>query len=174
MCPESQVSRRLFFACWPDEKVRTEIVARRRLIDGMSRRRVPDHNLHLTLLFLGDQPADCVEAIGQAAESIRRSGFTFRLDHFGWFRGARVVWLGGAAAESAVAVVDDLVLSMRALGLAFDQRPFRPHVTLYRKVQCLPTFPDLPHLDWRVDHFALIESLPSRPYQVLRTWPLKV
>lgn len=49
-----QPTRRLFFACWPHEQVRGGIIQRRRLIDGLSPRRVPDHNLYLTLLFLGN------------------------------------------------------------------------------------------------------------------------
>jgi len=169
-CPE----RRLFFACWPKDKVRAEIVARRQLIDDMSPRRVPDHNLHLTLLFLGNQPGGCVEALYDAVDSLQSRGFTFNLDRFGWFRDAQVVWLGGAAGESALALVADLSSAMLGLGLDFEQRTFCPHITLYRKVSCRPILPAPPCLDWRIDHFALIESLPARPYQVLRTWPLSL
>ena len=167
-------TRRLFFACWPDEQVRAEIVERRRLIEGLSRRRVPDHNLHLTLLFLGNQPADRLPDLMDAADGLDAAGFVLQLDRFGWFPAARVAWLGGAPPGQAQALVRDLSERCGALGLSFDRRRFHPHVTLFRKVERRPVFPPAPVLDWSVDEFALIESIPSRPYQVLRTWTLRM
>lgn len=167
-------SRRLFFACWPEEGIRRQIVELRRLIDGLSPRRVPDHNLHLTLLFLGNQPAHCLPDLRHAVSGLGASAFELSLDQFGWFPGARVAWLGGPAPAVAENLVLDLSKTCRALGLQFDQRPFHPHVTLFRKVERRPTFPAVSVLRWPVSEFALIESIPSRPYQVLRTWPLKM
>jgi len=167
-------TRRLFFACWPDEQVRSEIVERRRLIDGLSPRRVPDHNLHLTLLFLGNQPAERLPQLLAAAGKLSAQAFSLRLDRFGWFAGARVAWLGGPAPAAAQALVAQLTDLAGALALTFDQRRFHPHVTLYRKVASQPAFPPPPVLAWPVREFALIESLPARPYQVLRTWPLSL
>jgi len=147
---------------------------RRRLIAGTSRRQVPDHNLHLTLLFLGNQPAGRLAAICSAADSVRNAGFMLHLDRFGWFSGARVAWLGGAANEPSAKLVDDLASLMRQLGLRFEHRAFVPHITLFRQVARQPVFPEPPPVAWSIDGFSLIESIPSRPYQVLRTWPLKL
>jgi 2'-5' RNA ligase len=167
-------TRRLFFACWPDSAMRVEIIARRQLISGTSRRQVPDHNLHLTLLFLGDQPADRLADICSAADSIRNAEFSWHLDRFGWFPGARVAWLGGVANEPSKRLVQALVSSMRSLDLKFDERAFVPHITLFRQVARQPEFPSPPTLKWPIHGFSLIESIPARPYQVLRTWPLKL
>jgi 2'-5' RNA ligase len=174
MKPAEQPTRRLFFACWPDEQVRGEIVQRRRLIDGLSPRRVPDHNLHLTLLFLGNQPAGRVPELLATTDELIAAGFLLQLDRFGWFPGARVAWLGGAVPDGARTLVGQLSDRCQALGLRFDPRRFHPHITLFRNVERRPDFPQIALLDWRVSEFAVIESLPSRPYQVLRTWPLKV
>ena len=165
-------SRRLFFACWPDEVRRQAIVERRGLIDGLSRRRVPDHNLHLTLLFLGNQPAEQLLPIQALADKISATRFDFCLDSFGWFPGARVAWLGGDPPPEAVRLVDELSIEMIGLGLKFDRRPFHPHITLFRQVKARPDLPACPDLRWPIREFALIESIPSRPYQVLRTWSL--
>jgi RNA 2',3'-cyclic 3'-phosphodiesterase len=163
-------TRRLFFACWPDDSVRREIIARRCLIDGLTRRRVPDHNLHLTLLFLGNQPADRVEEIQSVASDISAQPFCLTLDRFGWFPGARVAWLGGEAPAAAVDLVAGLSSAMRDLGLKFDPRPFHPHITVFRQVRQQPDFPMPPPLVWPINEFALVESIPSRPYQVLEKW----
>ncbi len=166
-----EVSRRLFFACWPDANLRAEIVKRRRLIEGLSPRRVPDHNLHLTLLFLGNQPAACVPSLLAAMDQVTTTAFELTLDRFGWFPGARVAWLGGHAPAAAQALVSRLSALCEQLGLQVDRRPFRPHVTLFRKVSGRPELPDPEMLVWPVREFALIESIPSRPYQVLRIQP---
>lgn len=174
MPAEQKPTRRLFFACWPDPSVRRSIIQRRRLIDGLSDRRVPDHNLHLTLLFLGDQPADRLPDIVAAADRVRAPGFVLELDRFGWFADARVAWLGGPAPDAARALVAWLGAAMAELGLGFQPREFHPHITLYRRVARRPDFPEPPALAWPISEFVLIESIPSRPYQVLRTWPLTV
>jgi len=162
--------RRLFFALWPDSDIRAGIVERREALGPISRRRVPDHNLHLTLLFLGNQPADRVSDIQHAADPIACQSCTLLLDRFGWFPGARVAWLGGDAPEALSLLVDQLKSAMESLGLRFDKRPFRPHVTLFRQVRKRPDFPAIEPLHWPVGEFCLIESIPSRPYQVLRKW----
>jgi RNA 2',3'-cyclic 3'-phosphodiesterase len=165
--------RRLFFALWPDSDTRAGIVERREMLGSISRRRVPDHNLHLTLLFLGDQPADRVSDIQLAADPVAGQFSTLMLDRLGWFPGARVAWLGGEAPAALNLLVDRLKSAMQALDLRFDQRPFRPHVTLFRQVRKRPDLPAIEPLNWPVAEFALIESTPSQPYQVLRTWSVE-
>lgn len=165
-------TRRLFFAAWPDADIRSAIVARRARLGELTRRRIPDHDLHLTLLFLGNQPANRIDQIQSFTEGISTESLTLVLDRLGWFARAQVAWLGGPAPPSALALVDRLEARMNALGLRFDRRPFRPHVTLFRRVRQRPEFPALEPLHWPVNEISLIESIPGRPYQVLRIWSL--
>lgn len=167
---QKKSTRRLFFALWPDEAIRAGIVARRERLGRLTRKRVPDQNLHLTLLFLGDQPAERVDDIQTAADQVSGQRCTLRLNRFGWFPGARVAWLGGEAPQDLVELVDGLKTAIGPLGLQFDDRPFRPHVTLFRHVRARPEFPEIDPLDWPVSDFALVESIPGQPYQVLRKW----
>ena len=165
-------TRRLFFALWPDDDIRAGIVARRERLGAVSRRRVPDHNLHLTLLFLGDQPAERVGEIEVAAGQVSGSRCMLLLDRFGWFPGARVAWLGGDAPRSLAVLAGELRETLGPLGLTFDERPFRPHVTLFRQVKQRPEFPAVEPVHWPVSEFVLVESRPGRPYQCLRRWLL--
>ena len=160
----------MFFALWPDEAIRVGIVSRRERLGRLTRQRVPDHNLHLTLLFLGDQPAERVGDIQAAAGRVSAIGCSLTLDRFGCFPGARVAWLGGEAPQELADLVDGLKAAIEPLGLRFDDRPFRPHVTLFRQVRRRPYFPEIEPLDWPIREFTLIESIPSQPYQVLRKW----
>ena len=167
-----EATRRVFFALWPSPEIRAEIVRRRQAIDGLSRRRVPDHNLHLTLLFLGDQPSERIPEIITAAENPELSGFEMVLDQLGWFARARVAWLGGHAPARGKALVTALTARADELGLAFDRRPWAPHVTLFRKVAARPNLPEIEPLVWPVQQFALIESVPGRPYEALAQFDL--
>lgn len=165
-------TRRLFFALWPDEDVRDAIIERRAALDRLNARRVPDRNLHLTLVFLGDRPRELLEDILRAAAPVPGAPFELLLDRFGHFPGAKVVWLGGEAPPAATALVDSLAGAMESIGLVVERRPWRPHVTLYRKVYRRPRFPDIAPVAWPVRDFVLVESIAGKPYRVLRSWPL--
>lgn len=170
---ESRPQRRLFFALWPSPEIRAGIIHRRKPIDGQSRKRVPDNNLHMTLLFLGDQPADRLQEIIDAVSGLRAPAFGLLLDRLGWFAGARVVWLGAQAPSAGKALVAELTARMNALGLAFDRRPWAPHVTLFRKVAERPELPAVDPLEWPVRRFVLIESIPGKPYEPLANFELE-
>jgi len=166
-------TRRLFFALWPDGPLRQAIVERRGAIENPGRRAVPVANLHLTLLFLGDQPADRVDALIDAAGQVSAPGFTLRLDRLGWFARARVAWLGGPRVAAGEQLVNALSAVTAGLELEFDRRAWVPHVTLYRDVRQAPRAGEIRPLAWPAAEFALIESISGRPYQVLRSWPLE-
>lgn len=165
-------TRRLFFALWPDSHVRNDIIRYRETLGPLSKRRVPDHNLHLTLLFLGNQPATVLKPLMDAVDGIRLSGFTQVLDCFGWFSRARVAWLGGDAPPAGLSLVQSLERVCGKLNIQFDRRPWKPHVTLFRQVRVQPEWPSLQPLQWPVEYFVLVESVPGQAYRILRRWTL--
>ncbi len=165
--------RRLFFALWPDQDTRRAIVARRKLLPEDAGDQVPDYNLHMTLLFLGECPEGSLREIQAAAGELRVPAFDLLLDRFGCFPGARVLWLGGGAPKAADELVGGLTGAMKEIVPELNRGPWRPHVTLFRKTDTRPdSLPDPEPVNWPVTGFGLVESLPGRPYQVLRTWPL--
>nr|WP_277347509.1 RNA 2',3'-cyclic phosphodiesterase [Wenzhouxiangella sp. XN79A] len=170
----------MFLALWPDTALRAAMVERTeraRLVREFGGRRVPAHNLHLTLVFLGNVAAERVDAlIDEVGQSTPPGPFTLRLDRFGTFPPARVAWLGAAPVPAALALVEMLIGVACRQGLRIDARSWRPHVTLVRGIDARPSglLPALDEpIDWAVRDFALIESIPGRPYQVLRTWPVE-
>ncbi len=169
----SEATRRLFFALWPDEHIRQGIVVRRERLGRVGRRRVPEHNLHLTLVFLGNQPADRLPEFVAAAEEIRAAGCTLELGQYGWFARARVVWLGGEAPAPLIELQAGLRRKMLGLGLRLDERPFRPHVTLFRQVSRRPPLAEPEPLAWPIRDFVLVESLQGAPYRVVQRWQLR-
>ena len=97
-------------------------------------RRLPVENLHLTLVFLGEQPRDVLEDLHHALEGLRLPPFALQLrgvESFG--SGApRSVHAGVAPSEPLAALQRKLETAARRAGVALERRRFAPHVTLAR------------------------------------------
>jgi 2'-5' RNA ligase len=93
--------------------------------------------LHLTLKFLGEQPAERLEEIQGAVAGVagRHRELVMALGGIGAFpnfRRARVVWMGVAQEPRLELLHHDVEVACDALGVEMDGRPFRPHLTLAR------------------------------------------
>jgi 2'-5' RNA ligase len=108
-----------------------------REVPGAPRWSTPDR-WHLTLLFLGDVPADRVpELIDVAAPAVAAApAMTLRLaggGRFGSLRRPQVAWAGlDGDVGPLVDLAGRLTAVARSLRLAVEDRPFRPHLTLGR------------------------------------------
>lgn len=178
--------QRLFFALWPDDALRQQLVSRSKpLVQTTRGRPVPVERLHITLVFLGDIDAsqrECVESMatgiaGNAAEDLAIPPFELTLDRFGYWSRPRVVWFGASDTPEPLALlVDRLAAGARQCGLSIDARPYRAHLTLMRKVSRAPEKTFVEPLPWPVSRFVLVRSVPvpqGVSYEVLREWPLR-
>ena len=98
----------------------------------------PEHNLHLTLKFLGETPASRVnELAGLMAEAGRGiPPFTLRIEEAGAFptlRTPRVLWIGiREPLELVRKLHQNMENALSGAGFPRDERPFHPHVTVGR------------------------------------------
>lgn len=98
---------------------------------------VREPRLHLTIKFLGEQPADRLAAIETAIAEVatRHRELTMGLSGIGAFpnfRRARVVWMGVAQEPRLELLHHDVEVACDGLGVPMEGRPFRPHLTLAR------------------------------------------
>lgn len=121
-------------------------------------------NVHLTLAFLGDQPLEKAATLEDQALTRFRAEPPLSLRAHRWLilpsaRAARVLALGLEADPRLLRLVEDLRRDLLRLGIAFDPKPFRPHITVARlrqpRVLALPV---LEPLEAAVDRVALVES----------------
>lgn len=168
---------RLFFAVWPAPQVQRalgEIAVRAQRECGG--RTVPAHNIHLTLVFLGNLPRDRVTALESVASTVQGRCFGLTIDRLEYWRRNRILWAGTSACPEALqALVARVQDALAGAEFRFDRRPYAPHVTLLRNARRAPAEERCPAVAWPVDGFALVESAPhegSRAYQVLHSWPL--
>ena len=130
---------RLFLAINLPPEVRQEIVAATAdLRDAAPHLAwVREPLLHLTLKFLGEQPAERVDdvqaAIAGVASHHRELLITLGgIGAFPNFRRARVVWMGVTREPRLELLHHDIEMVCERLGFELEGRPFRPHLTLAR------------------------------------------
>lgn len=169
---------RLFFSLWPDAQVRTQIQSFASSLSLVNARLLPEHNRHVTLAFLGNVEPATTTALIDAAGEIRIQPFSLILDSLVCWKKPKIACLTPSAyPEPLPALAAQLhALSVRC-GVRLEERAYRPHLTLARKVTAdLPDISVQP-ISWNIKEFCLIESVADESgvkYQVKVSWPLKI
>lgn len=167
---------RLFFALWPDDIVRARLTSVMDQLPERLGRRVPLRNIHITLVFLGEVTEDVAQGLLGDASKVCAEPFSLVLDHSGWWRGPRVVWLGAEAVPEPLAhLVEQISAVARSHGLQLEERPFRAHLTIARKVARHPRPIRFAPIHWQINEFCLMESTQQENgsvYDVRGRWPL--
>ena len=167
---------RLFFALWPDEAVRERLTLWSRELRAVcGGRPTRPENLHITLAFLGGVDDARVATVERAASEARPSTVSLVLDQPGYWKHNRIAWAGASAVPSQLeALVADLRGALTRAEIAFDaKKGFVSHVTLLRDAREPRAMPALDPIEWRVDGFALVQSvtLPQGSrYEARRVW----
>lgn len=165
---------RLFFALWPDAKIR------RQLIDLQSRlpaqgRSVPARRLHMTLAFLGQVRLAQLPLLRRVAARAALPHEPLLLDRLGWFEKAGAGWLGCSdVAPAWAAFARGLNTELQAAGFRHEDRPWQPHVTLYRDLRTPFGMIGFKAVQWTAESFCLVLSqhhLMGLGYTRIGTWP---
>ena len=164
--------RRVFFALWPSEATRRELLrAIRTAVRRSGGRGTPPGNLHITLAFLGPVTEAALERVIDVPP-IPSAGFSIKLDRLGFWRGSSVLWLGSRRQPAALLQLERTLWdALVAVGFERERRPYRAHVTLARKAK--PVEEAIDPVTWPVSELALVESRPGARhsvYEVLRIW----
>jgi len=128
-------------------------------------RPVRTENLHVTLAFLGSVPESRVPelaGIGRQAAGPWPSlpcSLDLAFDHLEHWRAAQLLCALPAKPPPAIsALARRLQDALAKGGFAPDLKPFRPHVTVARKVLRPGPLTGMPPVQWRFIELALIES----------------
>lgn len=141
-------------------------------------------NLHMTLTFLGDVAPLRLETLSSLLdqsllEDIPPAFVKIPLNDAGYWPDSEIIWLGSARDDEGGEVFS-LVHRLRGLanraGIRVSKRPFKPHVTLARRVSMPPPAPlALPMLLLKAQSLELYRSHlgPDGPrYEELASWAL--
>ena len=108
---------------------------------GLNIRWVPVENIHLTLKFLGDSDAACVDSVAERMDAAAGANAPFDLigrgvGGFPNLRSFRVLWVGLDGDTRRLETLQCSVESeLETLGHKKERRRFHPHLTLARTPQ---------------------------------------
>ncbi|MEN8214835.1 MAG: RNA 2',3'-cyclic phosphodiesterase [Pseudomonadota bacterium] len=170
-------TERLFFALWPDDKVRQAINQQSQSItQGINGKIMPEENWHITLAFLGHVDMPTKQCMQQIAATVQASRFNLSLDQLGYWPKPRILWLGATQTPDALRdLVSNLTRGLQGCGYCPDARPFQVHLTLMRKATGVKTLPPPAPVAWSVEDFCLVRSITDyrgARYQVIARWAL--
>lgn len=172
---------RLFFALWPDDKVRQQLAAQRDLMQqeyggshGVSAQR-----FHMTLLFMAAFPEEHLSLLMDCGDDIRVAPFDLLINARSHFKQNKVAYLGNEPQTPSLFRLQERLAKRvaKAFGIAPLRNEFNPHVAAVRGCRYFPSpRPVSPPISWRVDNFVLIHSIigmgKETHYDVLKTWHL--
>ena len=98
---------------------------------------VKAENIHLTLKFLGEITPQEVKSIELQLEAIGSRHAAFDLTFSGngvfpnWNR-PRILWVGLIPSDALLSLVNEIETELRSIGIAPENRPFSPHITIGR------------------------------------------
>ena len=185
--------KRLFVGFELSEEAREKVVAvQDRLREVATRqgvRFVRHEKIHLTLVFLGQQAEDSIEAIERTVSDVcaRHRPLNLTLQHLGGFPGLvrpKVLWCGvEGEVQELQSLQNDLATALGPFAEP-EAKAYAPHLTLAR---ISPGSKEVGRLAgqialelgtgeivrWNPDHCTLFESTPDGRYEVLNRWPLR-
>lgn len=131
---------RAFVALELPDAFREETAALARSLGGkVAGRFLPQENYHVTLAFLGDVAEQDAAAAVCAVEAACTAAGPVPLEPvgLGTFGRARdaTLFLELAPAPGIMGMAERLRGELQGRGVAFDEKPFRPHVTIARRAQ---------------------------------------
>jgi len=193
--PQDQV--RLFVACEVPDDVKRDISEVIESLRGRSQnavRWIKPEGVHVTLKFLGEVPVKKLPAVKLAIQEavVGHSPFELEFSNIGTFggrEGLRIMWVGVAGDVLRLeALVRAVNAALAVVGFEPERRPFRPHLTLGRVRDEVPTRQraeievevgktDVPATSWRTTQVSLMRSkftAQGAAYEVLATFPLRV
>lgn len=154
-------TQRVFLALWLPPAL-ADMLSRtaRDLTRGSGGRPTRASTMHLTLAFVGDVPHEQVEALVHLVPALQGTAFRLTLDRVGVWRHNGIAWAGPSIVPAPLTALRNAAEdALDRAGIPFDRRPFRPHVTLARRVgNPDPWAVDIGELAWDVSEVVLVRS----------------
>ncbi|MDD2189977.1 MAG: RNA 2',3'-cyclic phosphodiesterase [Eubacteriales bacterium] len=98
---------------------------------------VSEEHMHLTVEFLGEIKTDRVGLTKDIMDNLEFEAFTLRLTKVGYFkrREGDIYWLGIEKNDTLFNIHEKLYQSLIINGFELEDRKYKPHLTIGRKVE---------------------------------------
>jgi len=158
---------RLFIAINFDDAVKNQIINLQEKLHPqvLQGKFSKPENLHLTLVFLGETPAERLASLQKAIENVEASPFKIFFAKTGCFkRHASELWWLGASYDTPgfsqlQSIYNQLVQNLGKENFSFDRKPFNAHVTLAREItRQKPVYLNFQPVQINIEHISLMKS----------------
>ena len=168
---------RLFFALLPDSATREHLRAAAVLELPQRARAVAPENFHITLAFVGEIPNADLLAFREMGARLCLRRCAIALDSFEYWRKSQAMVLAAQNNPPELAEAADALRLAVAVRVPprRDDKPWRAHVTLARKVAQAPVLKAMLPITWTSDSFCLMSSKiggNGSVYTVVESWSL--
>lgn len=92
---------------------------------------VPEENLHLTLVFIGDYPTEQLEQLCNKLREIDFTPFNLQIRGCGTFKNGQL-WLGVEDNPGLNRLQKEVITRLQGLDISLEKRKFLPHITIAR------------------------------------------
>jgi 2'-5' RNA ligase len=160
--PSDDPTVRVFFALWPSDAERGALAAWQKPLQHLcGGRAMRGDTLHNTLVFVGDVGQSRLEALRLAAQEVSAAGFELCFDAARYWGHNHIVYAApGEAPQQLAQLVSDLEQRLMTHRFKFDQRVYKPHVTLLRNARWTDApLPEMEPVRWQAGDFALVQSV---------------
>lgn len=167
-----------FFALWPTDAEHGRLAEWQKPLQHLcGGRAMRGETLHNTLVFIGNIEQSRLEALQLAAQEVIGKAFELRFDAAHYWGHNHIVYAAPSHVPQHLAqLVTNLEQSLARHRFKFDQREYKPHVTLLRNARWTDALlPAMKTVRWQIRDFALVQSLQKgglASYQVLARFPL--
>jgi 2'-5' RNA ligase len=169
---------RVFFALWPTAAEHDALAAWQTPLQHLcGGRAMRGDTLHNTLVFIGDIEQTRLEALRLAAQEVSAACFELCFEEARYWGHNHIVYAAPVEAPQQLAqLVSDLEQRLTRHRFNFDQREYKPHVTLLRSARWTDTpLPGMQPVRWQARDFSLVQSVLQdglASYRVLVRFPL--
>ena len=150
---------RLFVGIELNDEARAVLSAARAFWEKSAKARFSDEALyHLTLVFIGNVDEERLPALKRTLSRVKWSPFSFTTGAPDTF--SKGILFAGVQepCEGLFALQNAVTEALREDGWAFEDRPYRPHITLARQAKQTGIPPQIAPARVPVKRFALFES----------------
>ena len=133
-------------------------------------------HIHLTLVFLGNIDIIRLENLKQSMQSITAKPFQLLLDTVCYWKHNQIVSLQPSQpCNELLELVNKLEIALTNAQFTYDERPYKPHITLIRKATHPPQTNTIEPILFDVMQWVLVQSKPIHnlvEYIPLARWNL--
>ncbi len=154
-------TKRIFFALWPDDRQRDRL---RDVIGSVAKtvegRAVDRRDWHVTLVFIGEFPANQVPALLERASQMQVEPFRLSFDRMEFWPRPKVACMVAATVPpELLSLVAALNVLVQDFGVVPEDRTYRPHITVARNARAFTTERLTQRATTEWSGFELVESV---------------